>query len=77
MSVPNNATGSHDRVRLSRPFPNSIHVHGTVVEFDPTTGNFKALMDYQAPGATAIAFTRHDDKYVDDAGLDWKLVGSA
>jgi hypothetical protein len=75
MSVPQNATGSHDRVRLQRTFPNSITIHGTVVSFNPLTGDFTALMDYQAPDAAAIAFTRHDDKFVDDAGLEWKLVG--
>lgn len=75
MSIPKNATGSHDRVRLQRPLPNSIVVHGTIVEFDPTTGDFKALMDYQPPAAVAIAFTRYEDRYIDDAGLSWKLVG--
>jgi hypothetical protein len=75
MQVPPNATGSHDRVRLQRPLKNSITVHGTVLTFNPDTGDFRALMDYQAQGANAIAFTRHDDKYVDDAGLEWLLVG--
>lgn len=74
MPIPPNATGSHDRVRLKRPLPNSIAVHGTIIEYNPVTGDFTALMDYQAPGDTPKFFTRHDDKYVDGPGLDWHLV---
>lgn len=75
MQIPSNATGSHDRVRLQRPLKNSITVHGTVLTFNPETGDFTALMDYQPADATPCSFTRHDDKYVDQAGLEWRLVG--
>jgi hypothetical protein len=74
MPFPPNATGSRDRVRLRRPLLNSIAVHGTVLTFNPDTGDFTALMDYQPAGATPCSYTRHDDKYVDQAGLDWQLV---
>jgi len=75
MPIPPNATGSHDRVRLQRTLKNSITVHGTVVGFNPDSGDFTALMDYQPPGATAIAFVRQDDKFTDEFGVDWLLVG--
>ncbi len=73
--IPANATGSHDRVRLQRPLKNSITVHGTVLTFNPDTGDFTALMDFQPGGAMPYVFVRSDDKYTDGAGLDWLLVG--
>lgn len=73
--IPDSATGSHDRVRLQRPFKNSITVHGTVLTFNPDAGDFTALMDFQPAGATPYVFSRRDDKFVDQADRDWLLIG--
>ena len=73
------ASGSHTRVQLHR-VGQVLTLHGTVIGFDPVTGVFQAMMDYQLPGQ-ALEFTPAPEKaapgtavFTDQNGLDWVLV---
>jgi hypothetical protein len=68
------ATGSNTRIHLQRP-GQPIAIHATLVTYDPTNGNFTALLDTQSAGAEPIAFTLADrNTFMDPEGLIW-IVG--
>jgi hypothetical protein len=76
-SIPPSATGSHNRVRMKRA-DQAVTINGTMLRYDPKSGDFDLLMDYQPAGATSIAFHRvkdSSDKYKDPDGLDWICLG--
>ena len=81
---PPTASGSHTRVQLQR-VGQVLTLHGTIVGYDPVTGVFQAMMDYQVPGQ-ALELTPMNDppptagstapppRFRDQNGLDWTLV---
>ena len=74
--IPPTATGSNNRVRMRRA-DQTVTCNGTMIAFDPPTGNFSLLMDYQPEGAAPIAFTRgtKNNEYSDPQGLAWICIG--
>lgn len=76
-SIPPSATGAHNRVRMKRA-DQAVTINGTMVSYDPKSGDFLLYMDFQPAGADAIQFHRvkdSPDKYKDPAGLDWICLG--
>jgi hypothetical protein len=67
------ATGSNTRIHLQRP-GQPVAIHATLVTYDPTTGNFTALLDTQEAGAEPIPYTFVDAQTVTDPqGLTWNV----
>lgn len=71
-----NATGSTTRVQMQR-VGHALIPHGNLKTYNPATGVFSVLFDFQPSGDQLYTFTptaESIDVYLDQYGQCWKLV---
>jgi hypothetical protein len=70
------ATGTTTRIQMQRE-GQSIIPHANLLTYDPNTGAFTALFDFQKPGDAPYSFdplSTQPGKFSDQDGLVWTLI---